>query len=265
MKASALLLATAVLVFCFTEAAAFISPASVKPALNVPRTRTALDQTGGRHRVATTLAGNLWPSIRKFRITPTVAKEIAFAVREITDWQDILLLSLLAFGASPLAKLTFDRLPEEKKGKLLHQRKRFGVSSQLSQIGKLALSVYAVDVISVVLNTLGFHFPIKYGLSAAYAKVTYTCWALQRFMVYKRLALCKFYKVDEEDMGRVEIVDRLLNGISIGLVALLLFDWLSVRCGVAVKGVFAFGSVGTLAFTLGSQKLVAQVRLRNVG
>jgi ABC-type methionine transport system permease subunit len=78
--------------------------------------------------------------------------------------------------------------------------------------------------------------------------------------VYKRLALCKFYKVDEENMGRVEIFDRVLNGLSIGLVALILFDWLSVRMGVAIKGVFAFGSLGTLAFTLGSQKLIAQVR-----
>jgi hypothetical protein len=115
-------------------------------------------------------------------------------------------------------------------------------------------------VISVVLTTLGFTFPNKFGISAAYAKLAYTGWALQRFLVYKRLALCKFYKVDEEDMGRAEIFDRILNGLSIGLVALILFDWLSVRMGMAIKGVFAFGSLGTLAFTLGSQKLVAQVR-----
>jgi hypothetical protein len=52
-------------------------------------------------------------------------------------------------------------------------------------------------VISVVLTTLGFTFPNKFGISAAYAKLAYTGWALQRFLVYKRLALCKFYKVDE--------------------------------------------------------------------
>jgi hypothetical protein len=109
-------------------------------------------------------------------------------------------------------------------------------------------------VISVVLTTLGFTFPNKFGISAAYAKLAYTGWALQRFLVYKRLALCKFYKVDEEDMGRAEYSTVILNGLSIGLVALLiLFDSLSVGMG------FAFGSLGTLAFTLGSQKLIAQV------
>jgi hypothetical protein len=43
-----------------------------------------------------------------------IAKEILRSVMEITHWQDIALLSLLAFGSFPLAKFTFDQLPEEK-------------------------------------------------------------------------------------------------------------------------------------------------------
>jgi type IV secretory pathway TrbD component len=86
----------------------------------------------------------------------------------------------------------------------------------------------------VVLTILGFTFLNKFGISAAYAKLAYTGWAMQRFLVYKRLAL----------LGRAEKFDRILNGLSIGLVALILFDWLSVRMGMAIKGVFAFGSLG---------------------
>lgn len=281
-----LLTATVLLAFCSSETAAFVSPASVKSAVH-ERTRagtgtptqrptptaaanaqhkhdTALAaqiSLRSKHAATTTIAGNLWPTLQRFKITSVIAKEIVKNVLEITHWQDIALLSLVAFGSFPLAKFTFDRLPEEKKGSIgqMYQHKRFGVSALVSQIGKLALSVYAVDVISVVLTTLGFQFPEKFGLSSAYAKLVYTGWALQRFLVYKRLALCKFYKVDEEDMGRAEIFDRILNGMSIGLVSLVLFDWLSVRMGMAIKGVFAFGSLGTLAFTLGSQKLISQV------
>jgi hypothetical protein len=66
----------------------------------------------------------------------------------------------------------------------------------------------------VVLTILGFTFPNKFGISASYAKLAYTGWALQRFLVYKRLALCKFYKVDEEDMERAKIFDRILNARS---------------------------------------------------
>jgi hypothetical protein len=278
MKASMLLTTATALAFCWSETTAFVSPASVKPALHArsEKPAPAAQHTHGtalaaqlslrsKHAASTTIAGNLWPTLQRFKITSVIAKEIVKNVLEITHWQDIALLSILAFGSFPLAKFTFDRLPEEKtKGlkrvRSMYQHKRFGVSALVSQIGKLALSVYAVDVISVVLTTLGFQFPGKLGMSAAYAKLAYTGWALQRFLVYKQLALCRFYKVDEEDMGRVEIFDRVLNGLSIGLVALILFDWLSVRMGMAIKGVFAFGSLGTLAFTLGSQKLIAQVR-----
>jgi hypothetical protein len=278
MKTSMLLTTASALVFCWSETTAFVAPASVKPALHA-RSRSEKPAPAAQHKygtalaaqmsirtkhaASTTIAGNLWPTLQRFKITSVIAKEIVRNVLEITHWQDIALLSILAFGSFPLAMFTFNRLPEEKKGlsvSSMYQHKRFGVSALVSQIGKLALSVYAVDVISVVLTTLGFQFPGKLGMSAAYAKLAYTGWALQRFLVYKRLALCKFYKVDEEDMGRVEIFDRVLNGLSIGLVALILFDWLSVRMGMAIKGVFAFGSLGTLAFTLGSQKLIAQVR-----
>jgi hypothetical protein len=70
-----------------------------------------------RHAASTTIAGNLWPTLQKFKITSAIAKEIIMNVMEITQWQDIALLSLLAFGSFPLAKFTFDRwLPEDKKG-----------------------------------------------------------------------------------------------------------------------------------------------------
>jgi small-conductance mechanosensitive channel len=35
-------------------------------------------------------------------------------------------------------------------------------------------------------------------------------------------------------------------------------DWLNIKLGFAVSGIFAFGSIGTLAFTLASQGLVTE-------
>jgi hypothetical protein len=93
-----------------------------------------------KHAASTTIAGNLWPTLQRFKITSVIAKEIVRNVMEITHWQDIALLSLLAFGSFPLAKFTFDRLPEEKKGltSMYQQHKRFDVSALVLQIGKLA-------------------------------------------------------------------------------------------------------------------------------
>lgn len=87
-----------------------------------------------------------------------------------------------------------------------------------------------------------------------------TVWAVQRFLVYKKIALCRFFRVvDEENMGRLEIVDRLLNGIIVAISTLVFLDWTSVKMNNAMTGLFAFGSAGTLAFTLASQGLVTQL------
>jgi len=102
--------------------------------------------------------------------------------------------------ASPLAKFAHENLglfedeeeQEEKDGgkeednrkrtkakklvkKELYHMKRFGVIEFINQISKVALSVYAVDVLSIVLTTIGFTFPIKWRISEVYAKVACTC------------------------------------------------------------------------------------------
>lgn len=60
-------------------------------------------------------------------------------------------------------------------------------------------------------------------------------------------------------MGRVEIFNRLLNGVIVTISTLIFLDWMSVKMNHAVTGLFAFGSAGTLAFTLASQGLVTQL------
>lgn len=92
-----------------------------------------------------------------------------------------------------------------------------------------------------------------------FAKITYTVWGTKKFLLFKRIAICRFFKVDYDEMGRVELLNRFLNGLIVAVVSLVLFDWLSVKAGTAMKGLFAFGSVGTLAFTLASQGLISQL------
>jgi hypothetical protein len=57
----------------------------------------------------------------------------------------------------------------------MHQMKRFGTVAFIDQIAKVALSVYAVDVLSIMLSTIGFGFPKKYRISEVYAKLACTC------------------------------------------------------------------------------------------
>jgi len=86
-----------------------------------------------------------------------------------------------------------------------------------------------------------------------------TAWAVNRFLLYKRIALCRFFRVDTENMGRVEILDRILTGLVVAISSLVLLDWMSIKMGKAMTGLFAFGSAGTLALTLASRDLVTQL------
>lgn len=214
---------------------------------------------GGAAAVTTTFAGKIWPVLRKFQIGPAKATAMVRNVLSMTHWQDLAVLLALAYGSIPLAKYTYERLPEEKRSVDFTKRRRYLLTEMVSHLAKVALSVYTVDVLCVALSTIGFSFPTKWDIPSLYAKSAYTIYALKRFLVFKTLALCKFWRVRPDNMGRLELLDRLLNGLCVTLVSLLLFDWLSIQFGMAMKGLFAFGSVGTLAFTLASQGLVSQL------
>jgi hypothetical protein len=88
---------------------------------------------------------------------------------------------------------TYDRLPEERKDKPFYRKKRFGVSKYITEVAKVALSVYVVDVFSIVLTTIGFQFPNKMHLTEVYAKCAYSIYALKQLLVFKTVALCRFF------------------------------------------------------------------------
>lgn len=60
-------------------------------------------------------------------------------------------------------------------------------------------------------------------------------------------------------MGKAELINRFLDVIITSISSLFVLDWMSVKMGKAMTGLFAFGSAGTLALTLASQGLVTQL------
>ena len=63
----------------------------------------------------------------------------------------------------------------------------------------------------------------------------------------------------EESVGRIDLIDKLLNGLFVGIYSLVVLDWLNLGMGKAMTGLLAFGSTFTLAFTLASQGLVKEL------
>lgn len=163
----------------------------------------------------TSIAGRLWPAIQKFQLTKAKGKDIVNNVMEVTQWQDLVLLGALAFASMPIAYWSYQRKVDRDEeqtdmdeiDEILQEKpellpfaalKRFGIAKLISQISKVALSVYAVDVLSVTLTALGFRFPEAWGVSALYAKLAYTIFFLKQFLAAKEIFLCRWFKVDSD-------------------------------------------------------------------
>ena len=109
----------------------------------------------------TTIAGNIWPTIQKFKIGPEKANRIVTCILAVTDWRDLVLLCFFGFAAGPLAKYSLSRWrantdeEEEVVEVPYHVSKRLKVARFVTEISRLALTVYAVDVLSVFFTTIG--------------------------------------------------------------------------------------------------------------
>ena len=106
----------------------------------------------------TLLAGKLWPLLQKLKLGVTEFRSIGKAIRQVTDWQDVVVLVFLAF-CTPFFSKYRNHLANNQ------DLQRFGVTKIVSDIGKVALSVYVVDVVAVVLTTMGFTFPRAWKVS----------------------------------------------------------------------------------------------------
>ena len=135
---------------------------------------------------------NLWPAILKFKIGPQKFKEICVNVAAVTDGVDLFLLTVIAFAVSPVstflqqrwtaffddddddAEDTRKRTRAKKAKGLGDGLKKFGILTLLHQFARVALAVYVVDVVTVILTTLGFTFPTKWLLAESFSKFACT-------------------------------------------------------------------------------------------
>jgi Mechanosensitive ion channel len=248
-----------------------VHSAAVPPRRPAATTTTRLHSSHGTHRIGdhvlkTTLAGRIWPTLIKIShlARPDKLRKMVRHVQGTMHWQGVAFLALVAYGTIPLTQYLWEKSSGKEggitPGRSWSELKRHQAAVVLSGLARVALSAYAVDLVCVALTSIGFAFPSLWNLPRAYGKIAYTMWGLQRFLQFKTAALCRLYRVSPETLqsGKLDVLNRALTVASVGLVSLFVFDWLSIQMGMAFKGLLAFGSVGTLAFTLASQDLVSQ-------
>lgn len=135
---------------------------------------TALHHDPDDHHVM--MAGSIWPILQKLFTAPMKFRLIIHNIVSITEWQECILLPLLAFGITPLAKLYYRSFCEKQRP--MHVMKRFGIVAFIEEISKVALSVYVMDVISITLTTIGFTFAKEWRIAEVYAKLACKCFEL---------------------------------------------------------------------------------------
>jgi len=165
----------------------------------------------------------------------------------------------------PLLKYSTDTFVVSRNGALAIPRKQnfydsitFHVANSLSQIAKIALLVYGVDIIKIFLTCMGFTFPHLNEMPHNFAKVAYILWLVKRICQIKSSWIAS--NITQRDaLGRAKVMDRLLDAAILGVTTMVIFDILSVQLGFAGKSVFAIGSVGTLVVSLAAQGFVTQI------
>lgn len=162
-----------------------------------------------------------------------MAKKIMQNILDITHWADLTILGSVALCAVPIARFTWEQFSDESDDRVYETTNRYMISSIISQFAKVALAVYAADVIQVIFSTIGLSWVDKMDLSGSFAKIAYTAWGVSKLLQLKTAALCKLLKQDEDNLGRYDIPNRIVNGLIVALASLLLFDWLSIKMGIA--------------------------------
>lgn len=133
---------------------------------------TVLHHNPDDHHVA--MAGTIWPILQKLFTAPMKFRLIWHNIVSITEWQECVLFPLLAFALMPIAKLYYSKI-QHRHTRSMDSMKRFSVVAFIEQISKVALSVYAVDVISITLTSIGFSFAKEWRIADVYAKLACTC------------------------------------------------------------------------------------------
>jgi small-conductance mechanosensitive channel len=215
-----------------------------------------------------TLAGQITPLVQKFFLSKAQLRAIWSGIRQAAQFSDILFLVLLGWVLVPAVELTNQRMvvPTTRTTTRSHQNhhqqasfrstKTYHVVHTLSQIAKLAMLVYLVDMIKIFLLGAGFQIPRHDHLTHAFSYILYTAWATLRLSALKRYMLCQ---MTGEEEGRLQVVNRLLDAILFLVGGFLILDILSLEMGLAMRGAMAFGSVGTLVFSLASKDIVSNL------
>ncbi|KAL7482512.1 hypothetical protein ACHAW6_009090 [Cyclotella cf. meneghiniana] len=135
----------------------------------------------------------------------------------------------------------------------------FHLVDHVSQASQIGFAVAVVDTVAHVMKLMGYTFQGWVdNTTRLFSKVLYSGWITLRLTVLKRFILRKTLP-DADDMGKLEVVDDLLNGAFYLIWLFHMLDYFEVQTGLAIKSLFSVGATGTIVFGLASKDLASQL------
>lgn len=202
------------------------------------------------------LAGQLASTFSKLVITPHKAEAIVAAVTKAFFLGELFLIIALGWGSLPVARFIHGIMNRDETEEHFLKSKTFKAIDLVSQISKIGTIVYAADLLSVVLRSVGITFPFRTNLSGTVAKIAYVVWLALKLTKFKQRLIMRAVRAPTpEKLGKNQVYDRLFDMFIAGSTTLWILDLLSVETGRAMGSIFALGSVGTLVFSLASKDI----------
>lgn len=211
------------------------------------------------------IAGRIFPILSKLVINEKKAKKIAAAVSSEAHFGEIFFMAALGMGTVKAARFLYDRFlsvrfSERFKGPFDKSRIFLG-SKYMARAFQFGSAVYAVDVIDVVLSSLGFRYFQKNKVSEIFARVAYLTWmALVAKDVKTNLLKASLKRSRHRNKdGKLEIYDRMVNAVLFLATFVAVLDALKLNMNLALSSLLSLGGVGTLIISFASKDLAEQL------
>jgi small-conductance mechanosensitive channel len=210
------------------------------------------------------LKGKLFNVLSKFFISPRNYLEISQAVGTYMrkDWGDMVTIVFFLKAPFPLARKIYQhRFPDmdpercERKFKLSKTRR---VAQSVYEIAELFGVLYAVEIGLLVLNTLGFQFVRTYSVNQWAGGILASLWGAKSLSSFKSWVVSRGGRRGITKSNGARLINRFGDILIYAATVLAIFDFLSIKTGIALGSLFGLSSVTSLVFTLAARELATE-------
>lgn len=226
-------------------------------------------ENGSQHRLLF-VSGKLFPALSKLFITPDKAYSVIASLKHSFHLGDFIPLLVVGWGIMPVCKSAFEMVTAKVKSdptmngeksaavkKEFEKTRTYIIVRHLSELAKIGIIAYALDMVIVSAHELGFNFPDR--ISQSVSMIIYILWMAVRLKdVKKHMVYQSFGSGPGADPGKAALVDHLLNFLVYSIAIIVILDLLALNMGVALSSFFAIGSAGTLIFSIATKDVAKE-------